>query len=218
MFDFDPAIVLVGLGFIFSIVVHECAHGIVAYWCGDETAVRLGRITLDPIPHVDPIMSILLPGLLLLASNGQAVFGGAKPVPVIASNLRHPKRDMMWVAWAGPMSNVLLAIAFALLVNLAVLFTRYDPNLGAVLERGVRGIVTINLLLAAFNLLPIPPLDGSKIVAGLLPPDMAARLMRLEPYGMLIVGALVFSGGIAHFLWPVGYAAGWILQTFVFVS
>ncbi|MBI3464258.1 MAG: site-2 protease family protein [Planctomycetes bacterium] len=217
MLDFEPTTVLIFLGFIFSIVVHECAHGLVAHWCGDDTAVQLGRITLNPISHIDPVMSILLPGFLLMASHGQWAFGGAKPVPVNPFNLRNPKRDMMWVAWAGPMSNVILAIGFALLGNVAFLVLRSDPAFGMSLLHVVVGLVSVNLLLAGFNLIPVPPLDGSKILAGLLPRDMAASLMRLEPYGMLIVGALVFSGATAHLLWPVGYAADWMLKTLIFI-
>src|SRR5262245_36662250 len=103
---------LVFLGFIFSIVVHECAHAIVASWCGDDTARLLGRITLNPVPHIDPFMSVIVPLMLLVASRGQYAFGGAKPVPVNVLRLRHPRRDMMWVAIAGPISNLLLAVAF----------------------------------------------------------------------------------------------------------
>ena len=205
--------IAVFLGFVFSIVVHECAHAIVAYWRGDDTAYLLGRITLDPIPHIDPFMSILLPAALMLTTGW--AFGGAKPVPVIPSNFRNPIRDMMWVAWAGPASNILLAIGFALVANAVVLIP--DPDLAENVLSILKGIVTINLILAAFNLLPIPPLDGSRIMAGLLPPRQRDALMRLEPYGLYIIFGLMFlTGGLL--LLPAFYAKEWIWNTFVFTA
>lgn len=196
------------IGFVFSIVVHECAHGLMAYRCGDDTAYLLGRITLDPIPHVDPFMSILLPAVLMMTTG--CAFGGARPVPVIPANLRNPLRDMMWVAWAGPMSNILLAIGFALLTNGVVLVP--DPDLAVNLLVILQQLVYINLLLAAFNLLPIPPLDGSRILAGLLPARQRDALMRFEPYGLFLVMGVIFLAG-GYVLWPAAVAAQWVCAT-----
>jgi Zn-dependent protease len=209
--------VLVFVGFLFSIVVHECAHGVVANWCGDDTALRLGRITLNPIPHIDPLLSVIMP-LVLWMSHAPAIFGGAKPVPVNAYNLRNPRRDMMWVAWAGPVSNILLAIGFALLGNLVALTRRFDERLSNLLLDDVLWqIVLINMVLAGFNLIPVPPLDGSRILVGLLPPSMALPIMRLEPYGMLLVALLIFIGVTSIILIPVYSAAHWLWETLVFL-
>jgi len=207
--------IAVFLGFVFSIVVHECSHALVAYWRGDDTAYLLGRITLDPIPHIDPFLSILLPAALFISSGGQFIFGGARPVPVIPGNLRNPIRDMMWVAWAGPASNVLLAIGFALAAN-AIVFIP-DADLASNATKILYRIVSINLLLAAFNLLPIPPLDGSRIIAGLLPPRQRDTLMRLEPYGLYLVMGVIFVGG-SFLLWPAWEATQWIWTAFVFTA
>ena len=161
----------------------------------------------------DPFMSILLPAALMLTTGW--AFGGAKPVPVVPSNLRNPIRDMMWVAWAGPASNILLAIGFALAANAVVLIP--DPDLAVNALLILKGIVTINLILAAFNLLPIPPLDGSRIMAGLLPPRQRDALMRLEPYGLYIIfGLMILTGGLI--LLPAFYAGEWIWNTFVFTA
>jgi Zn-dependent protease len=206
--------ILVFIGFLFSIVVHECAHGLVAHWLGDDTALRLGRITLNPLPHIDPFMSLVLPLVLYMAH--APIFGGAKPVPVVAYNLNHPRRDMMWVAWAGPVSNILLAVGFALAGNLIFFVAKIDPGLGQSLLQVLVQLVVVNLLLAGFNLIPVPPLDGSRILAGLLSPEMAAPLVRLEPYGFLIVGLLVFTGATSHLLAPVYVVAHWFLRTLIF--
>ena len=206
---------LVLIGFLFSIVVHECAHGLMAHWCGDDTALHLGRITLNPIPHIDPMMSIVIPFVLWMS--GSPIFGGAKAVPVNPYYLRHPKRDMMWVAWAGPMSNIILAVGFACLGNVVALVGRFDQRLAHDLRAALGGIVGVNVLLAMFNLIPVPPLDGSRILVGLLPPSMAAPILRLEPYGMLCVAFLIFSGATRFILSPVGEVAYWLMQTLVFI-
>ena len=198
---------------LFSIVVHECAHGIMAYWCGDDTAYRMGRITLNPIPHIDPVMSILMPAILLYI--GGPVFGGARPVPVVIHNLRNPRRDMIWVAWAGPMSNILLAVAFALAGNLLLLIRPDSATIAADPEgQWVRLyssllnvwmiVVFTNLFLAGFNLLPIPPLDGSKILAGLLPPHLGEKLLSVPVLqGFIVIGLLLYSGLLRRLLEPV---------------
>jgi Zn-dependent protease len=214
----DQAIgLLVFLGLVFSVVVHECAHAIVASWCGDDTARLLGRITLNPVPHIDPFMTILFPLTLLIATNGQFAFGGAKPVPVNYFRLRHPARDMMWVAFAGPVSNVILAVCFALAGNLLVFVRALDPALAVALFKAVFGIVMTNMYLACFNLVPIPPLDGSRILAYFLPRHIADSYMQIERIGLLIVMLLLFSGILAPVLEPARMAAGWIMYHFMFM-
>lgn len=207
---------LVFIGFVFSIVVHECAHAVVASWCGDDTAKLLGRITLNPIPHIDPVMSVAMPLLLLFATGGHNVFGGAKPVPVNYYRLRHPSRDMMWVALAGPISNVLLAILFALAGNLLYFVKIWDLKLSIALYAAVAGIVQTNLVLACFNMLPIPPLDGSRVLAYLLPSDAAALLMQVERVGLAIVMLLAFSGILGPVFVPAGIGTDWLLHNLVF--
>lgn len=211
---------VVFIGFLFCIIIHECAHGLMAYWLGDDTAMRLGRITLDPIPHIDPWMSVLMPAILYLSTNGAFVFGGAKPVPVVASRLRNPRRGMMLVAWAGPVSNILLAIGFGLLLNLIPMAKRYNLHFGSNCEEILYGIIVINLTLACFNLIPIPPLDGSRILAGVLPARQAEALYQLEPYGLFILMGLLIAERSLHLSilsTPILLAAQWILHTFVFV-
>jgi Zn-dependent protease len=214
----DQAIgLLVLIGFVFSVVVHECAHAIVAAWCGDDTARLLGRITLNPLPHIDPIMSILFPATLLIASGGQYAFGGAKPVPVNFSRLRRPRRDMMLVALAGPASNVLLAICFTLSGNLLYLVGLWDVELMEALSRALGRIILTNMLLACFNLIPIPPLDGSRILAYFLPAEMAASLAQLERFGLVIVMLLSFMGVLDPVLLPAVTAKNWMLRNLIFV-
>jgi Zn-dependent protease len=203
-------------GFIFCIVVHECAHALVAYWLGDDTARLLGRITLNPIPHIDPIMSIVLPGMLWLS--GAPMFGGAKPVPVNMMNFRHPVRGMMWVALAGPVSNILLALGFGLLLNFFPPLLEWRELFARNYLEFMIKVIGINVLLACFNMIPIPPLDGSRILAAFMPGRVAAILYdyQTQVLGMMLVAVLVFSGG-TDFLWPlVLKVTNWILSLTVF--
>jgi Zn-dependent protease len=174
---------------VISLGIHEAAHGWVALQCGDPTARDLGRITLNPIPHIDPFMTILLPAIGALT--GGFIFGGAKPVPVSYHNLRSPLRDMALVALAGPASNFLLAAFFFLCWKILVQETGvWDANaLGSIV---LRRTVELNILLSAFNLLPIPPLDGSRVMTWLLPSGVRASYMALERFGLLLVVGLVF--------------------------
>jgi Zn-dependent protease len=169
-----------------SVVVHECAHGWVAYQLGDPTAKLAGRLTLNPLKHIDPVGTIFLPGVLIamrLMNMGTPVFGWAKPVPVNFARLHHPKRDMIWVGLAGPAVNIVFAILFSL-------FSKFEMSL---FWQGIIAFaVFINLLLAIFNLIPIPPLDGSRLVMGVLPRPWAIRYGRLEPYGIFIVIMLIY--------------------------
>ena len=183
---------------LLAITVHEVSHGWIARKLGDNTAFMLGRLTLNPLKHVDPVGTILIPGMLLLMQAG-FIFGYAKPVPINWKNLRHPKRDMALVAVAGPVSNLLMAIGWALLIRLGLLLG--ETGMALVLM-GVAGI-TINIILMVLNLLPLPPLDGGRVMTGLLPGPWAYKFSRIEPYGFFILIALLVTGVLGMVLWPV---------------
>jgi len=183
---------------LLGITVHEVAHGWIARKLGDNTAFMLGRLTLNPLKHVDPVGTILIPGMLLLLQTG-FIFGYAKPVPINWKNLRQPKRDMALVAVAGPIANLLMAIGWALLLRLGVLL---GDNGLALVYMGVAGI-TINAILMVLNLLPLPPLDGGRVLTGLLPGPMAYKFSRIEPYGFFILIGLLVTGVLGMILWPL---------------
>jgi len=182
---------------IFAITVHEVAHGWVAKQYGDKTASQLGRLTLNPIKHVDFVGTIIIPGLLLISSAG-FIFGWAKPVPVDPRYFKNPRRDMAIVAVAGPVSNLLMAFAWTLLVKVGVELKMEGISLPLILM-GMAGI-QINLVLALINLIPIPPLDGSRIVTGFLSNRLAWQYNKLERYGFFILVALLWSGGLSYIL------------------
>lgn len=186
---------------LFAITVHEVAHGWLASKLGDKTALIMGRITLNPIKHIDPIGTILVPAILLFL--GGFIFGWAKPVPVTWSNLNKPKRDMALVALAGPFSNLLMAIAWALIAKLGlVLSGSYNqPWTLGIQYMGQAGII-INLMLMFLNLIPIPPLDGGRVLSALLPNRWSAKLDRLEPYGFFILLILLAVGALKYILFP----------------
>jgi Zn-dependent protease len=185
---------------LFAITVHEVAHGWMARRLGDPTAMMLGRLTLNPVKHIDPIGTVLLPGLLLWL--GGFVFGWAKPVPVTWQNLRSPKRDMAWVALAGPTANLLMGLGWALIAKVGLLLVPVSEAAGLPLVlMGVAGIF-INTILMVLNLLPLPPLDGGRVLTGMLPGPMAARFARIEPFGLVILVVLLFSGILGKVLWP----------------
>jgi Zn-dependent protease len=183
---------------LLAITVHEVAHGWVASLLGDKTAFMLGRLTLNPLKHVDPVGTILIPGMLLLLQTG-FIFGYAKPVPVTWQNLRNPKRDMALVAVAGPAANLFMAIGWALLMRVGLLLG--DQGL-ALIYMGVAGI-SINTILMVLNLLPLPPLDGGRVMTGLLPGPLAYKFSRIEPYGFFILVGLLVTGLLGVILWPV---------------
>lgn len=185
---------------LFGITVHEVAHGWVARQLGDPTAMMLGRLTLNPIKHIDPFGTILVPGILLLF--GGVVFGWAKPVPVTWQNLKRPKRDMALVALAGPAANLIMATFWALLAKGGVmLHGGFSWIAEPLIFMGVAGIF-INAILLVLNLFPLPPLDGGRVLAGLLPNRLAWQLGRLEPYGLIILLVLLFTGILSKLIWP----------------
>ena len=187
-------IAVFALPILFAITVHEAAHGYVARYFGDLTAARLGRITLNPLKHIDPIGTLLLPALTVML--GGILFGWAKPVPVNFANLRNPKKDMLWVAAAGPASNLIMAIFWAILLNMVNEPAANNGLLNAnyfLTEMSWAGI-SINLVLMVLNLLPLPPLDGGRIAVSLLPNNLANQLSSVEKYGFFILIALMFTG------------------------
>ncbi len=185
---------------LLAITVHETAHGWVARRFGDKTAEMQGRLTLNPIKHIDPVGTILVPGLMLLLPGG-FVFGWAKPVPVDWRNFKHPKQDMAWVALAGPLSNLLMALAWALLARFALGLPAESWIKAPLLFMGVAGIF-INTILMVLNLLPLPPLDGGRVLTGLLPAALAYRFSRIEPYGFIILLVLLMTGILGFVMWP----------------
>jgi len=193
-----------------AIILHEIAHGIVAYRLGDPTAASMGRLTLNPLPHIDPVGTVLLP-LMLVMAHAPFLFGYARPVPVNFGNLRHPKRDMIYVAAAGPLTNIILAVASAVFFKqLLQLRLPAEGALSAVLIATLtpiammaRNSVIINVVLAVFNLLPILPLDGGRVLVGLLPRAQAIAFSRLEPFGFLIVIMLMATNALNTVIGPV---------------
>jgi len=189
-------VLIYALPVLFAITVHEAAHGYAARHFGDNTAAMMGRITLNPVKHIDPIGTILMPLLLYFATSGAFLFGYARPVPVRFDRLRHPKRDMVWVALAGPGANLLQALLWAVLMYVLL---GLDVNERFFLEMCKAGVL-VNVVMFAFNLFPLPPLDGGRILIGLLPWRYAALLARVEPWGFFVVMALVILGVVSA-LW-----------------
>lgn len=180
--------------FFSAVVIHEFAHGLVAFWLGDKTAKYAGRLTLNPLAHIDPIGTIFLP-LLLMISKSPVVFGWAKPVPINYWGLRNPKRDILWVGLAGPLSNIAVAFLLSLVIK------TLHPSL--ILLYLAQQAIVVNLVLAVFNLMPIPPLDGSRVVISLLPVSLIDKYTSIERYGFIILFALLYFGFFERVIYPV---------------
>ena len=185
---------------LFAITIHEAAHGFIAHKLGDDTAHKLGRITANPIKHIDLVGTIILP-LIFIALKAPIIFGWAKPVPVNTLKLRNPKRDMGLVAAAGPISNFIMAIVWAGVLRFVDLNGADFPGAVALYYMSQYGII-INVVLMVLNFLPIPPLDGSQVLASLLPPNVAARFLRIGQLGFIIIIALAFSGLLGKVMLP----------------
>ena len=192
--DFQTLLIYI-IPLLFAITLHEAAHGWVASKLGDHTARMMGRVTLDPTKHIDPIGTIAIPLVLLLSSSG-FIFGWAKPVPINFNALRNGKNGMIWVALAGPVANIVMAVCWLFIMIIAI-----NMNIAALIEMGRVGIL-VNCVLAVFNLLPIPPLDGSRVISALLPNRLAYQYNQLEQYGLYILLGLMFLGGFNYLVRP----------------
>lgn len=179
--------------FFFAVIIHEFAHGWVAYKLGDPTAKYSGRLTLNPLAHIDPLGTILLP-IFLVISNSPIIFGWAKPVPVNFQGLHNPKKDMAWVGLAGPGANILLAIIISILIKTRINFLPMEI---------LHQFMIINLVLATFNLMPIPPLDGSRVALGLMPAKLAYKYVQLERFGFIIVVIMLYLRLFELIVWPI---------------
>ena len=200
--DFQTLLIYI-IPLLFAITLHEAAHGWVASKLGDHTARMMGRVTLDPTKHIDPIGTIAIPLVLLISSSG-FIFGWAKPVPINFNALRNGKNGMIWVALAGPVANIVMAVCWLFIMIIAI-----NMNIAVLIEMGRIGIL-VNCVLAVFNLLPIPPLDGSRVISALLPNRMAYQYNQLEQYGLYILLGLMFLGGFNYLVRPwVELILGW---------
>jgi len=184
---------------LFAITLHEFAHGWVARRLGDPTASSMGRLTVNPLAHIDPLGTILIPLLTMMI--GGFIFGWAKPVPIDPRHFQDPRRGMAWVGLAGPAANLLMALFWTWVLSMSLNLEGMNLAVPVALMAQI-GII-INVILMVLNLLPIPPLDGSRVLAGIVPPDWARNIYRIEPYGLLIIMALLFTGVLGKILWPI---------------
>jgi Zn-dependent protease len=178
-----------------AMTVHEFAHGWIAYRLGDNTARYSGRLTLNPLAHIDPLWTFLFPLMLFISTSGRFIFGAAKPVPINYWALRNPKRDIILVGAAGPAANLILAFLLSLILKVA--------PLPGVLSGIALNLITVNVVLAIFNLIPVPPLDGSRILMGLLPDRLSYRYQSAEPFGFILLIILLWTGIIELIIWPI---------------
>ncbi|HEY4071661.1 MAG TPA: site-2 protease family protein [Herbaspirillum sp.] len=212
MNDLIQTVAVYALPVLFAITLHEAAHAYAAKFFGDTTAYSQGRMSLNPVKHIDPFGTILIPIILYIATNGLFLFGYAKPVPVNFGQLRKPKRDMAWVSLAGPGANFIMALIWILLAIALQLMNVREPFFHMMAQAGVR----TNLVIFAFNLFPIPPLDGGRILISLLPHKYAYKLAQVEPYGFFIVMALVMLQIINNWwMTPVIMVTGKVLQAII---
>ena len=213
-FTLVQKIIIYSIPVIFAITVHEAAHGWMASKLGDQTARLLGRLTLNPIKHIDPVGTIIVPIVMLIFT--PFLLGWAKPVPVDWRNLRKPRRDMAWVAVAGPVANLIMLVLWALLAKSIMASglgdARYAPPF---MEMAMTGI-SINIILMALNLIPLPPLDGSRIVSSLLPPRLAILYNSLEPYGLILILILMMTGILDNLIVPIIYRLQRLIDMFLF--
>lgn len=211
MNELIQTIAVYALPVIFAITLHEAAHGYAAKYFGDLTAYSQGRVSLNPIVHIDPMGTIVIPAVLYLATGGAFLFGYAKPVPVNFSNLKNPKRDMAWVALAGPAANFVMAFGWYLL---AVILQSQGVQEVFFLKMASAGLLT-NLAMFAFNLIPVPPLDGGRILFSLLPHNLAYKFAQIEPYGFFIVMGLIMLKVLNVWMIPVMQAAQTLLEILI---
>lgn len=212
MFTLTQEITAIVLPILLGVTLHEAAHAWVANRCGDPTAKLLGRLSLNPLHHIDPIGTILVPLLMAIVTQLHFLFGWAKPVPINWQRLKHPRRDMALVAVAGPIANGLMCLMWALIFKLSLSLSPQTSSIGAFLFLSGQAGVLINLVLGLLNLLPIPPLDGSRIVTSILPPRYAYHYARLERFGFLILLALLLTGFLGWLIKPVlSIVMAWLL-------
>ncbi|MEX2352939.1 MAG: site-2 protease family protein [Gammaproteobacteria bacterium] len=213
-FTLIQKIIIYAVPIIFAITVHEVAHGWVASKLGDQTARLMGRLTLNPVKHIDPIGTIVVPVVMLIFT--PFVLGWAKPVPVDWRNLRRPRQDMAWVALAGPGANLIMLLLWAMLAKMILVSGFANQGYAVPIMAMALAGIFINIILMVLNLIPIPPLDGSRVLSSLLPPRTAIQYNRLEPYGIIIILILLVTGVLGKYFLPVIFGLQRFVESIVF--